>query len=266
MERGAMGCLRFQEMLRGGGLGVKGACGRVGQDWRGRMHLVLVPGLMSDRRTWAPLAAALAGSYQVHDADTALDDTIEAMAWRVLAAVPGEMVVVAHSMGTRVAMEIGRLAGGRVRAMVLANGAPGAAHAGEAVKRQGRIDAANADMAAYAATWVPTVVAKGNLGAGDLAARVRQMVVDCGPEVHARQNRALLTRPDAAGYVGGFGFPVLLVTGDQDHLAPEADQVAFAGLFPRAEVRVIAGAGHLTPFEQPEAVVAVVCAWLAGVA
>ena len=229
------------------------------------MHLVLVPGIMSDRRTWGPLAAALAGQYQVHDADTSQDDTIEAMARRVLAVVPGELVVVAHSMGTRVAMEIGRLAGDRVRAMVLANGAPGVALAGEGAKRQVRIDAAHADMAGYAAAWVPTVVAKASLQRGDLVARVRQMVVDCGPVAHERQNRALLTRPDAAGYVGGFGFPVLLITGDEDHLAPQADQMAFAALFRRAEVRVLAGAGHLTPFEQPEAVVAVISDWLAGV-
>jgi pimeloyl-ACP methyl ester carboxylesterase len=228
------------------------------------MQLVLIPGIMSDRRTWAPLAAALGGEYRVHDADTTQDDTIEGMARRVLAGVSGEMVVVAHSMGTRVAMEIGRLTGGRVRAMVLANGAPGAAHAGEGAKRQERIDSANADMAGYAAGWVPTVVAEASLGRGDLVERIRRMVMDCGPEVHARQNRALLTRPDAAGYVGGFGFPVLLITGDQDHLSPEADQVEFAGLFPQAEVRVIAGAGHLTPFEQPQAVVDLVSGWLAG--
>lgn len=225
------------------------------------MHLVLVPGIMADRRTWAPLAAAMAGRFTVHDADTGRDDTIEAMARRVLAAVPGEMVVVAHSMGNRVAMEIGRLAGDRVRAMVLAGGACGPAMPGEAAKRQGRIDAADADMAAYAAAWVPTVVA--GACAGDVVARVRQMVVDCGPEVHARQNRALLTRPDAGAYVGTFGFPVLLITGDQDTVSPQADQRAFAARFRQAEVRVIAGAGHLAPFEQPEAVVAAVCDWLA---
>jgi pimeloyl-ACP methyl ester carboxylesterase len=229
------------------------------------MQLVLVPGIMSDRRTWGPLAAALGGRYQVHDAETGLDDTIEGMARRVLAAVSGDMVVVAHSMGTRVAMEIGRLAGDRVRAMVLANGAPGAPGAGEAAKRQARIDAADADMAGYAAGWVPTVVAPASLAQGDLVARVRQMVVDCGPEVHARQNRALLTRPDAAAYVGGFGFPVLLITGDQDPLSPEADQRDFAALFSQAEVRVIADAAHLTPFEQPQAVVGVISEWLAGV-
>ena len=226
------------------------------------MNLVLVPGIMSDRRTWAPLAAALGGQFAVHDADTTQDDTIEAMARRALAAVAGEMVIVAHSMGTRVAMEMGRLAGDRVRAMVLSNGACGAATAAEGPKRQARIDEANADMAAYAAAWVPTVVAEGNLGRADLVAQVRQMVVDCGPEVHARQNRALLTRPDAGSYVGGFGFPVLLITGDQDHLSSEADQRAFAARFQRAEVQVIARAGHLTPFEQPEAVVRAVQGWL----
>ena len=139
------------------------------------------------------------------------------MARRVMAAVPGD----------------------RVRAMVLANGAHAAASAGEGAKRQARIEAANVDMAGYAAGWVPTVLASASLA---------------------------LTRPEAGAHVGGFGFPVLLITGDQDHLSPQADQAAFAALFARAEVRAIAGAGHLTPFEQPAAVVAVVSGWLEGVA
>jgi pimeloyl-ACP methyl ester carboxylesterase len=228
------------------------------------MNLVLVPGIMSDRRTWAALDTALAGQFAVWDADTTQDETIEAMARRALDSVPGEMVIVAHSMGSRVAMEMGRLAGERVAAMVLSNGAYGAATAAEGPKRQARIEEANADMAAYAAAWVPTVVAAENLGRADLVTAVRQMVMDCGPAVHARQNRALLTRPDAGDYVGAFDFPVLLITGDQDHLSPEPAQRLFASLFQRAQVAVIAGAGHLTPFEQPGPVVRVVSDWLAA--
>ena len=229
------------------------------------LNLVLVPGIMSDKRTWAALAASLAKQFRVWDADTTKDQTIEAMAQRALAEMPaGDMIIVAHSMGTRVAMEMGRLAGDRVVGMVLSNGAHAAASAAEWPKRQARIDEANADMAAYAAGWVPTVVSAENLERTELLAQVRQMVMDCGPEIHARQNRALLTRPDAATYVGEFDFPVLLIIGEQDHLAPEAAQRDFAHLFQRAEVVVVPGAGHLTPFEQPDAVVRVVNDWIEG--
>jgi pimeloyl-ACP methyl ester carboxylesterase len=84
--------------------------------------LVTIPGIMSDARTWGAVAEAmkLQGA-RVHVADTRHDTTIEAMAARSLTDTDGELIVLAHSMGGRVALEMGRQAPDRIRAMVLAN-------------------------------------------------------------------------------------------------------------------------------------------------
>lgn len=225
--------------------------------------LVTIPGIMSDARTWSPIAEALRPHVDaVHVADTTKDATLPEMASRALAATTGDLIVMAHSMGGRVAMEMGRQAPDRIKAMVLSSTSAEGPGAREQAHRQTRIDAANSDMVSYARNWAPKVLSKAGGQNDALVAHIRQMVIDCGPEVHERQNLALLHRPDATRYIGDFPFPVLLITGDEDHLSTKDVHDGVAAQIPDARSVVIEGAGHLLPFEQPESVAQTVQRWL----
>jgi pimeloyl-ACP methyl ester carboxylesterase len=225
--------------------------------------LVTIPGIMSDARTWEPVADGLQNGFNCkHVADTSRDNSLEGMAIRVLEAVEGELVILSHSMGGRIAMEIGRLAPERVRGIVLSNTGHKAAAEGEESHRMARIAEANADMKTYATNWVPKVVAPANAQNRELVSRIEAMVEGCPADVHARQNLALLKRPDASVYLGRFSFPVLLITGSEDKLSPPALHDEIAALIPDAETVVIAGAGHLLPFERPDEVLETVRDWL----
>jgi pimeloyl-ACP methyl ester carboxylesterase len=225
--------------------------------------LVTIPGIMSDHRTWQDIVADLGPRFaSTHFADTSQDSSLEAMAARALDETADGLVIAAHSMGGRVAMEMGRQAPDRIQGMILASTGHRAAASAEAAHRQARIDEANADMQAYARAWVPKVLAKQNLADAALVARVEAMVEDCSAEVHARQNIALLNRPDAAAYLPDFRFPVLLATGSEDHLSTEAAHAEIAALIADAESHVIAGSGHLLPFERPEALASLISGWL----
>jgi pimeloyl-ACP methyl ester carboxylesterase len=73
--------------------------------------LVTIPGIMSDARTWSTVAEAVSlEEATVHVADISRDATIEDMAARSLAETDGELIVLAHSMGGRVALEMGHQA------------------------------------------------------------------------------------------------------------------------------------------------------------
>lgn len=225
--------------------------------------LVAVPGIMSDARTWASVTEGLKSHFSaVYVADTTQDATLEAMAARALAETEGDIVILSHSMGGRVAMEMGRQAPGRVKGMVLASTGHKAANEAEPAHREARIAEANADMKTYAENWVPKVVSPENAKDPELVARIRAMVLDCPKEVHERQNRALVTRPDASAYLPQFGFPVLLITGAEDKLSTEAAHAEIAALIPDAQSLVIDGSGHLLPFERPAEVLETVKSWM----
>lgn len=88
------------------------------------------------------------------------------------------------------------------------------------------------------------------------------MVSDCPPAVHECQNLALLHRLDARAYPQHLGFPVLLVTGSEDHLTTETVHDRTALALPDAEAKVVPGAGNLMKFEKPVDLARIIDGWL----
>jgi len=225
--------------------------------------LLTIPGIMSDVRTWSAVVKNLnLGGVTLHNADLQRDATIEEMAARALSDTQGDLIVLAHSMGGRVGIEMARQAPERIRAIVLANTNTDGLGPDEAAHRGARIAQANEDMAAYARNWVPKVISSRSLEKADLVAQIVAMVEDCPPKVHEQQNRALLVRPDALDGLQYLASPVLLVTGSDDHMSTEASNNDVARRVQDAEVRIVEGAGHLLPFEEPQQLASVILDWL----
>ena len=85
-----------------------------------RAHLVLLPGLLCDAALWEPQLDAFAPLCAPWVADLTHDDSIAAMAARVLREAPAERFALAGlSMGGYVAMEIMRQAPERVTRLAL---------------------------------------------------------------------------------------------------------------------------------------------------
>ena len=86
---------------------------------RGAEPVVLVPGLASDARVFAPQVVALSGGRAVHVGHVAEDTTIEGMARSILADAPPRFAIAGHSMGGIVALEVVRQAPERVTRLAL---------------------------------------------------------------------------------------------------------------------------------------------------
>lgn len=66
--------------------------------------------------------------------------------------------------------------------------------------------------------------------------------------------RALRERPDSTSLLGTIRVPVMVIAGDDDQITPAAGMRGMAHAIPDARFVLIAGAGHLTPLEQPATV------------
>ncbi len=139
--------------------------------------LVLVPGLLSDDIVWQPVADAVAGRMSVYQADLRGGNSISGMARGLLDKVPGDLIVVGHSMGGRVAMEMAHLAPGRVKGLVLANTGHGPKREGEEAKRQAMIDLGYESMEKLADQWLPPMVDERRVGDTGLMDKSRAMVL-----------------------------------------------------------------------------------------
>ncbi|MGW2311192.1 alpha/beta fold hydrolase [Actinomadura luteofluorescens] len=82
--------------------------------------------------------------------------------------------------------------------------------------------------------------------------RVRGLVQAAPPLAAAWAQRAMAGRPDSFETLRGLRVPALVMIGDEDALATEAEARAMAEAMPNAETLVISRAGHLCAVEQPD--------------
>lgn len=230
------------------------------------MTMVLfIPGLVSDAFVWRPTAQAM-GALSFAVADVTTQATIPDMARDLLARHPGRLIPMGHSMGGRVAMEMARMAPGRIAGMALLNTGTHAKREGEEAKRHALIDLAHdKGMAALAAQWLPGMINAQTAPDATLMADLTAMVGRMTPEIHERQLRALLSRPDAAASLI-FKGPMLLIAGRQDVWSPIAQHEEISRLCPQARLEIVEDAGHFAPVEQPDRVAQLLRDWAHQVA
>lgn len=224
--------------------------------------LVLIPGLLSDAIVWQPLADAVAGRYAIHAADVSGGTSITGMAEKVLDETAGPLIVVGHSMGGRVAMEVARIAPERVLGLVLANTGHHPKREGEEVKRQAMIDLGHESMEKLAAQWLPPMVDPARAHDEELMAELTAMVLRADAAQHERQIRALIGRPNASAYLEDITCPVLLVTARQDAWSPIAQHEEIGAAVKDSELVIIENAGHFGPVERPAETTAAIMNWL----
>lgn len=221
------------------------------------MQIVFLPGLLCDARVFAHQIAAIGASADTVVADFSTQDSIGAMAEAALALRTGPIVVVGHSMGGRVALEMVRRAPERIEKLVVLDTGARPRREGEEATRQVMLDVADRDgMAALAERWLPPMVHEGRVGDATLMDPLRAMVCAKDAALHRRQIRALLDRPDAMATLAAIRCPTLVMVGRQDRWSPVEQNREIAEAIPGAAFVVIEDAGHMATVERPEAVTA----------
>lgn len=225
--------------------------------------IVLMPGLLCDAQVWSGQRDDLAQFASVAIADFSQESSIEAMAAQVLAAIPGPLVAIGHSMGGRVALEMMRQDKDRVAALGLLNTGIHTRRAGEAEKRAELVRLAyDRGMGALADRWLPGMLDPARKNDHALLAQMKAMVMRASPEQHERQIQALLNRPDPRGLLRDIACPTLALVGRQDQWSPLAQHEEIAALIPGARLAVVENAGHMAPMERPAETSAALCRWL----
>ena len=225
--------------------------------------VVLVPGLLTSPWLYAEQLPALWRLGSVTIAGIASDDTMAAIAGRILAAVPGRFALAGLSMGGYIAFEILRQAPERVDRLALldTSARPDTPEQTRrrndliALARSGRLD----DVADLLFPLLVHQSRHGDAGAREL---VRRMADETGPEAFVRQQQAIIGRPDSRPGLGAIACPTLVLVGDGDELTPPALSAEIAAGIPGAGLVEVAGSGHLSTLDQPEQVTRALVEWL----
>ncbi|KQP49415.1 alpha/beta fold hydrolase [Pseudorhodoferax sp. Leaf274] len=226
--------------------------------------LVLVPGLLCDALLWAPQVEALADIADAWVPAPTQHDSIEALARAVLADCPFERFALAGlSMGGYIAMAMQRQAPQRVtRLALLDTNAVADTPAASAARRELVARSQAKGMGAVADALLPRLVWPQAPRHAALRAVVRSMARNVGARAFARQQEAIIGRPDARAALAAVACPTLVACGAQDLLTPPALHDDIAALVPGARLEVFADCGHLSTLEQPGRVNRALRDWL----
>jgi len=228
-----------------------------------KQALVLVPGLLCDEELFAHQLSHLSDLADVMVADTLQDDSIPAMADRLLAAAPERFALAGLSMGGYVAQEVMRRAPDRVSRLALLDTNARADLPEQKDMRMAMVERARTEgLAPVVDDLVPNLVHPDRLRDADFIRRVKAMKNRVGVEVFARQQAAIAARPDGRDDLARIAVPTLCLCGYQDALTPPKVHQEMVDRLPHGTLVTIEDCGHLATVERPRAVTAVLRYWL----
>jgi pimeloyl-ACP methyl ester carboxylesterase len=222
---------------------------------RAPLPTVLIPGLLCTPRLYVEQIPALWRFGPVTVADHTRDDSMTAMAQRILSQAPPQFALVGLSMGGYAAFEILRQAPERVSKLALLDTTARPDLPEQTEQRHKQISMARqGQFAEIARLLFPRFVAVAHQGDRTLQRVVRTMAEQTGAEAFVRQQTAIMRRADSRPLLAAVPCPTLVVVGEQDVLTPPERAAEMAAAIPNARQVVLPDCGHLSTLEQPDAV------------
>ncbi|MFD1261872.1 alpha/beta fold hydrolase [Entomomonas asaccharolytica] len=224
--------------------------------------LVLIPGLLCDERLWQHQVVNLADVCKPCVADISQDNSIRAMAKRVLEKAPQRFILTALSMGGYVAFEIMRQAPERVICLALIDTMARLDDDESIALRKGLIKLAEEGrFVGVTPRLLPNIIYKDKLNT-PIADEIINMAARLGKETFIRQQTAIITRDDSLPTLSTINVPTLIIVGEEDKRTPPEESRIMAETIANAELHMLPKCGHLPPLELPQVTTTLLKEWI----
>jgi pimeloyl-ACP methyl ester carboxylesterase len=222
--------------------------------------LVLIPGFMADRELWTLLEPKLDEFGPIVHADISKDDSILAMARRVLTDSPKEkFMLIGFSLGGYVAREVARLAPDRANALVLVATSSRGDTAGQARRKASATGIPARPFKGLSRSSIAESLHPSRVADTDLIASIREMGARLGHDTFLRQSR--LARESDFKSLGEIRCPTLIVAAEQDRIRSLDEALELNIGIPNSTLEIIRECGHMIPMEQPSALATLIKRW-----
>ena len=228
-----------------------------------RLPLVLLPGMPLDAALWDHQTGHLADVADVRGGDLTRADSMSGLARAVLADAPERFALGGLSMGGYVAFEILRQAPERVVKLALLDTSARPDTPEQTANRKDAVALiARGRMHQVVAANLPRLVHPQRVQDAALVGSLKAQAQRIGQDGFARQQTAIMNRPDSRPDLAAIRCPTLVLCGRQDVITPPAVHEEMAAGIPGARLVLIEDCGHLSPMEQPQAVTALLREWM----
>ena len=227
------------------------------------MPVLLIPGLGSSPRIYEPVIGPLWRFGPVTVANHIRDDTMGAIARRILAEAPPRFALAGHSMGGYIAFEIMRQAPDRVARLALVNTQARPDTPEITARRRGLM--ARAKAGAFHEVLdeqFPLLVHRARGGDAAIRKLIHDMGDDVGAEGFINNQTAIIGRVDTRPTMATIRCPTLVLSGDDDQLIPNSLSKEMVDGIAGAKLVILSDCGHYPQAEQPEATAAALTEWM----
>ena len=191
------------------------------------------------------------------------DDSMDAIARRILAEAPPRFALAGHSMGGYIAFEMMRQAPDRILKLALINTQARPDTPETTGRRRDQIARTQAgEYDAVLDDLFPGFVHPSRREDASLHRLVHDMGDDIGADAFVRQQIAIIGRSDSRPTLALIRCPTLVLTGDEDNTIPNSLSNEMADGIRGAKLRILPHCGHLPQVEQPQATADALVEWL----
>jgi pimeloyl-ACP methyl ester carboxylesterase len=227
------------------------------------LPVMLIPGLLDSARLYAPQIPALWSIGPVMVADHTRDDSMAAIAARILSNAPPVFALVGLSMGGYIAFEIVRQAPQRLARLALLDTSARADTPEQSAARRTQMAlASQGRFSEVVDAQFPRLVGRSRRADTALRELLDLMAQEVGAAAFTRQQAAILGRMDSRPTLGGIRCPTLVLVGEEDELTPAERAVEMAEGIAGARLVSVPRCGHMSTLEQPEEVTRALLEWL----
>lgn len=228
-----------------------------------RLPIILVPGLNCSARLYTSQIPELWRMGPVAIASHTRDDTMAAIARRILGDAPPRFALAGLSMGGYIALEMMRQAASRVARLALLD--TGARDDPPEAQERRRTNIAAAQAGRFdeiIGAQFPLYVHPTRANDAALRSDYLAMCRDVGPEAYVRQQKAIMGRADSRPLLPSIRCPTLVLVGAQDEATPPHLSQEIAVGIPDARLVKVPDCGHLSTLERPQAVTEALVDWM----
>lgn len=217
----------------------------------------------NNARLWAAQVEALANDYDVIVPDYLGEESIDAMADRVLEQVPAERFsLLGFSLGGYIALNLVDRVPARIQRLAFISSSPFADTEEISKQRRSLMKSAHADYRGLLRNMGDFIVNSDGPNAAHARETMLLMGEELGVDEFCRQQRATMQRADCTAMLSSVTCPAQVLCGADDPVTPVNGNRRIATEIPGASLQVLETAGHLLPLEKPTEVTEFIKGWM----
>ena len=228
-----------------------------------KLPIILLPGLMCDKRLFQPQLEFLSQERNVIFGKTFGFETISEIASSILETAPEKFILGGLSFGGILALELVRQSPEKINKLILMDTSHEAESKYISEKRENQIlDAKKGNLKkVMLEEHIPNYLADGST-TGSISDLCIKMAMKLGTKVFIQQSLALMSRIDQTATLQNIEIPTMLLCGKYDRLCNIRLHERMHELIKKSTFNVIDDAGHLPTLENPEKINRILQEWL----